>query len=58
MTVSVAGFIIGLILAIIFYVIATALIVFAHSTVVFGLIALLIWACCTFGGVGGFTLRR
>lgn len=45
---SVVGFIVGAILAIIFYVVATSLVVFAHSALVFGLIALLIWGACTF----------
>lgn len=58
MSISIAGFFVGLILAVIFYVVATALVVFAHSTLVFALIALLIWAACTFGGVGGVTFRR
>lgn len=53
---SITGFIVGAILAIIFYVVATALIVFAHSTLVFGLIAVLIWLAVTFNW-SGFNLR-
>jgi membrane protein required for beta-lactamase induction len=45
---SVVGFVVGAVLAIIFFVVATALVVFAHSGLVFGLIALLIWAACAF----------
>lgn len=41
---SVVGFIVGAVCAIILFVIATALISFAHSTLVFGLVALLLWA--------------
>lgn len=44
------GFVVGAICAIIFYVVATALIAFRHSDLVFGLVALLIWAGFTFGG--------
>jgi hypothetical protein len=39
MSLSITGFIVGAILAIIFYVVATALVVFNHSALVFGLIA-------------------
>jgi hypothetical protein len=56
MSPSVTGCIVGLIVAIIVYVVLTALIVFAHSTLVFGLIALLIWLACTFNW-SGFHLR-
>jgi hypothetical protein len=50
---SITGFIIGAVLAIIFFVVATALIAFSHSALVFGLIALLIWGAFTFGYSGG-----
>lgn len=49
---SVTGFIIGAILAIIFFVVATALVVFQRSDLVFGLVALLIWGAFTFGYSG------
>jgi len=56
---SLIGCIIGLIVAVIFYVVATALVVFNHSTLVFGLIALLIWLAFTFGYQGvGLRVRR
>jgi hypothetical protein len=56
---SLIGCIIGLIVAVIFYVVATALVVFNQSTLVFGLVALLIWLAFTFGySSGSFTLRR
>jgi hypothetical protein len=45
---SITGFIVGAILALIFYFVATALVVFAHSTLIFALIAFLIWGACTF----------
>lgn len=55
---SLTGFIIGAVVAIIFYVVATSLIVFAHSVLLFGLIALLIWLAFTFSyqgtGFGGW----
>jgi hypothetical protein len=44
---SITGFIVGAIVAIIFYVVATALLVFNHSPLVFGLIALLVWLAFT-----------
>ena len=46
---SITGFIIGAILALIFYAVATALVVVAHSALIFGLVALLIWAALSFG---------
>lgn len=46
---SIIGLIVGAVVAIIVYVVATALVVFQHSTLVFGLVALLIWAAITFG---------
>jgi hypothetical protein len=49
---NLVGFIIGAICAIIFWVVANALIVFRHSNLVFGLIALLIWLAFTFGYAG------
>lgn len=56
MAFSVVGFIVGAICAIIFYVVATALVTFRHDDLVFGLIALLIWGALTFAwprrGVG------
>jgi hypothetical protein len=52
MTFSITGCIVGLILAIIVYVVLTAIVVFAHSTLVFGLIAVLIWLACTFNWSG------
>lgn len=59
MSPSITGFLVGALLAIIFYVVATALVVFAHSALVFGLIAVLIWLACTFNwGSGNFTIRR
>ena len=48
MSPSITGFIVGAILAIIFDVVATALVTFNHSQLVFGLIALLILLACTF----------
>lgn len=57
MTFSITGCIVGLIIAIVVYVVATALIVFNHSTLVFGLIALLIWLACTFNW-SGFSVRQ
>jgi hypothetical protein len=56
MTASITGFIVGAIIAIVFYVVATALVVFAHSALVFGLIAILIWLALTFNW-SGFRLR-
>lgn len=57
MTPSITGFIVGAILALVFYLVATALVVFAHSALVFGLVALLIWGAFTFGW-GGFAVRQ
>jgi hypothetical protein len=54
---SVAGFFIGLVLAVIFYLVATALVAFAHSALIFGLIALCIWAAFTFGWAGWYGRR-
>jgi hypothetical protein len=45
---SFVGFILGAIAALIFYGVATALVAFQNSHLVFGLIALLIWAYFTF----------
>lgn len=45
---SVVGFVVGAVCAIIFYVVATALVHFHESALVFGLVALLIWAAITF----------
>jgi hypothetical protein len=53
---SVTGFIVGAIIAIIVYVVLTTLIVFAHSTLVFGLIAVLIWLALTLNWTG-FNIR-
>lgn len=55
---SLVGFIVGAVVAIIFYVVATALVVFRHSDLVFGLLALLIWAAFTFGYAGASTRWR
>lgn len=56
---SITGFIIGAILAVIFYFVATALVAFQHSPLIFGLVALLIWAVFTFGYSGrGFGSRN
>lgn len=49
---SLVGFVVGAVVAIIFYVVATSLIAFSHSTLVFGLIALLIWLAFTFYWTG------
>lgn len=49
---SITGILVGLIIAAIFYVIATAVIVFAHSALIFGLIAVLIFLAFAFGGAG------
>jgi Fe2+ transport system protein B len=48
---SVIGFIVGCVVGLIFYVVATALLVFQHSNLVFGLIAVLIILAFTFRGV-------
>lgn len=55
---SITGFIIGAVLAIIFFVVATTLVVFRNSDLVFGLIALLIWGALTFGWRGGSPFGR
>lgn len=57
MSFSITGCIVGLILAVIFDVVANALVVFNHSDLVFGLIAVLIWLACTFNW-SGFAVRR
>jgi len=49
---SLVGFIIGVVVAIIFFVVTTAIIHFPHSQLVLGLIALCIILAATFGGVG------
>lgn len=41
---------IGAVVAIIFYVVATTLVTFAHSTLIFGLIALIIFIAIAFSG--------
>jgi hypothetical protein len=46
------GFIIGAVVAIIFYVVATALVSFGRSDLIFGLVALLIWGAFTFNYAG------
>jgi hypothetical protein len=56
MTFSVTGFIVGAIFAVIFFAVATALVAFNHSTLVFGLIAVLIWLVLTLNW-SGFNLR-
>lgn len=56
MSPSITGFIVGAVLAIVFYVVATALVTFAHSTLVFGLLAVLIWLALTFNW-RGFNIR-
>jgi uncharacterized protein YacL len=48
---NVVGIILGLLVAVVFYVVATAIIVFPHSALVFGLVALLIFLALAFGGV-------
>lgn len=60
MTFSVVGFFVGAICAIILFVVATALIAFEHSTLVFGLLALGLWAFLTFNwpARGGGTVVR
>ena len=45
---TLTGFIIGAIVALIFFVVATALLVFNHSALLFGLIAILLWLVITF----------
>lgn len=52
MSISITGLIIGLILAVIFFIVATALVSFSYSALVFGLIALLIVFLCATGGIG------
>ena len=42
--------VIGAVVAVIFYAVATALVVFNHSTLIFGLIALVIFLWIGFGG--------
>lgn len=49
---SIVSVLIGLLAAVIFYVVATALIAFAHSPLVFGLIAVLIFFLIAFRGAG------
>jgi uncharacterized protein YacL len=53
---SITGCIVGLVVAVIVYLILTAVIVFAHSTLVFGLLAALVWLVFTFNW-SGFTVR-
>lgn len=48
---------IAAVVALIFYFIATALVVFAHSTLIFGLVALVIFLVLAFGGGGVSTWR-
>lgn len=45
---SVVGFLVGAICALIFFAVATSLVAFNHSGLVFALVALLIWALLTF----------
>lgn len=49
---SIVGFIVGAAVALIGYAVATALITFRHSDLVFGVIAILIWAYLTFNWPG------
>lgn len=44
--------VLGLLAAVIFYVVATALIVFAHSVLIFGLIAVVVFFLVASGGAG------
>lgn len=44
---SVTGFIVGAICALIFYIVATSLIAFNHSALLFALVALLLWGYLT-----------
>lgn len=46
------GFVVGAILAIIFYVVFTAIVSFEHEDLIAGLVALLIWGACAFGWDG------
>ena len=47
---SIIGIIIGAIVALIVYVVGTAITAFRHEDLVWGLIALLIWAAIAFSG--------
>lgn len=53
---SVINVLLGLLVAVVVYIVATALIVFAHSTLVFGLVAVLIFVAIAFGN--GFAVLR
>ena len=53
--VSIVSVLIGLLAAVLFFVVATALIAFSHSTLVFGLIALIVFFLVASGHV---PLRR
>lgn len=55
---SVTGFIVGAICAIIFVVVALALVSFHHDDLVFGLIGLLIWGLLTFNWNDGWVRRQ
>lgn len=54
---SVINVLLGLLVAVVVYIVATALIVFPHSTLVFGLVAVLIFVAIAFGSGFG-VLRR
>ncbi len=49
-TLTLISLVIGAIAALIFYAVATALVTFAHSALIFGLVALLIFLALAFGG--------
>lgn len=53
---SVVGFIVGAVLALIFYVVFTALITFENEGLVAGLLALLLWGYLTFNWPGRTTV--
>lgn len=53
MSFSVVGFVVGAVCAIILFVVGTALVSFEREGLVFGLLALLLWALLTFNWPAG-----
>lgn len=49
---SLVGFLIGAVCALVFYIVATALVAFNRSDLLFGLIAFMLWAGLTFAWPG------
>lgn len=55
---SVVGFLVGALCALVLFIVCNALLTFEHSTLLFGLAALVLWAFVTANWSGGAFITR